>query len=596
MITPLRSLLRSPALLALTLGALFCVSAMGLPFWSDDWVQLLLIEDELGLREPHAMLVTSKPDFLGLFNAFQFFGHSPEALREAVTRSELPWWTSPNIRLSFWRPISSALLLADYRLFGTNPAGYHLHSMLWYVAVCGAVGALYRRAVGGLAALAAALYALDDVHWLPMAWIANRNALVAAAPALMGLVAHLRWREDGWAPGRWLGPLGLAVGLLGGEVALTVLAFFASYELFGRDDAPRARIAALLPVGLVFVAWALAYRAGGFGGGGSSLYLDPLRQPLQFLSVAPERALILLASALGGLPAEASIATPAFAPFAALFGVACCVAAGLTLRVCWPQLDPAERRGLRWLVPGALLGLVPVLATFPLDRLLLVPGLAGSALVAVALRAAWRGLRARARSAVLLGILPALVHVVLPPFVCGFLRNVFGGEVAMMDALYAQVFPDPAALSGQRTVVICASDMNVGLYLPPASLVRDRPVPDSFDVLSTAQLDHVVTRTAERTLEVQLQGGGIHRAFLTRLTMDLERPFAVGDRVQIQSGVVEVLAVGPEGPEQLRVELVASPDSPALRLYAWQAGALRPVTLAVGESLEIPWTPGPRMM
>ena len=87
----------------------------------------------------------------------------------------------------------------------------------------------------GLACLALALlvFTLDSSHTWPVAWIANRNALVAAVPALLGLVAHLRWREQGWRPGLPLSMLGLGVGLLGGEAALGVFAYVGAYELVG---------------------------------------------------------------------------------------------------------------------------------------------------------------------------------------------------------------------------------------------------------------------------------------------------------------------------------------------------------------------------
>ena len=48
--------------------------------------------------------------------------------------------------------------------------------------------------------------------------------------------------------------------------------------------------------------------------------------------------------------------------------------AGLSRRL-WPHLEPAEKRALSWLVPGALLSLLPVLATFPMDRLLVLPSI-----------------------------------------------------------------------------------------------------------------------------------------------------------------------------------------------------------------------------
>ncbi|MEJ7730029.1 MAG: hypothetical protein WKG00_12515 [Polyangiaceae bacterium] len=95
-----------------------------------------------------------------------------------------------------------------------------------------AAGAILRRAVPPTAAaIALLLFVVDDAHVQPIGWISSRHMVVAAAPALFGLWAHLRAREDGWVLGRFLGPLGVAVGLLGSEAALGVLGFWIAYDL-----------------------------------------------------------------------------------------------------------------------------------------------------------------------------------------------------------------------------------------------------------------------------------------------------------------------------------------------------------------------------
>src|SRR3989304_3208079 len=54
----------------------------------------------------------------------------------------------------------------------------------------------------------------------PAAWVANRNATIAAVFAIASILVYDRWRRDGWRPGMWLTPLFLGLGLLGGESAV----------------------------------------------------------------------------------------------------------------------------------------------------------------------------------------------------------------------------------------------------------------------------------------------------------------------------------------------------------------------------------------
>src|SRR5690606_22597983 len=137
------------------------------------------------------------------------------------------------MRVGFFRPLSSALIHLDLAAFGDRVVLWHLHSIAWYLALLALVLALYRRVLPpGAAELAVLFFAVDDAHSIPVGWLANRNSLVAAVPALAGLLLHLEWRERGFKPGAPLSALAYAVALLGGESALGALAYVGAYELF----------------------------------------------------------------------------------------------------------------------------------------------------------------------------------------------------------------------------------------------------------------------------------------------------------------------------------------------------------------------------
>jgi hypothetical protein len=131
------------------------------------------------------------------------------------------------------RPTMVASLWLDRRLFGMDPSGHHLHSLLLYTVSCvlaaTCVFALTRRVraavIGGL------LFAVSPVHAEVVASINYREDLHAAA-AVFGLIAwlFLPHREEAWRHRVLAGAL-LAVGLFGKEstvvlfpLALTIAA------------------------------------------------------------------------------------------------------------------------------------------------------------------------------------------------------------------------------------------------------------------------------------------------------------------------------------------------------------------------------------
>ncbi len=170
----------------------------------------------------HLAAVRGANPIAGPYDVFCFARGDAESTRLLVDNGPYPWFTSPDIKVHFFRFLSSALMVLDHAVFGRWAPGYHLHCALWYAFMAGMVALLFRRSLGGgLAVLALFLFAVDESHAFPVGWWSNRNAVVAGALCLAGVAAHLRWREDGWKPGLPLSLPRFFLGLLAGESGLS---------------------------------------------------------------------------------------------------------------------------------------------------------------------------------------------------------------------------------------------------------------------------------------------------------------------------------------------------------------------------------------
>ena len=229
------------------------------------------------------------------------------------------WWTNPEMVMAFYRPISVATHWLDYRLWPHAPWLMHLHSLLWFGAALLLIGTLYRRVFGAadvpafVPALALLLYAVDDSHAMTLAWIANRNAILALALGVAVLVLHDRGARDGDLRATIAAPLMLAVALLAGESALAVTGYLFAHALF--IDARRRALLRLWPYATVVVLWSAFYRAAGYGARGSGLVVDPGSEPLRWLGFALERVPVLIAAEVGLPPSDGWEAYPMLAPW-----------------------------------------------------------------------------------------------------------------------------------------------------------------------------------------------------------------------------------------------------------------------------------------
>lgn len=568
------------AIAIVVFGVLLLLPSLWTGFMLDDYIYQAALDGSLYHMVPS--------DYL-----FDFFSGDEEVTSDLAHRGLVPWWTSDGLRMVFFRPLSDWLMRFDRAVFGRDAFWHHVHSLVWWAALLAAASLILRRSLSSpIAILALLLFAVDESRFMPAVWISNRNALVALAPAFFGLWAHIRWREEGWRPGRVLAPTCLAIGLLGGETAIAVVAYLVAYEIFGRTEDLRERALSLLPFAGVAAAYIVGYQSFGFGVSGSGVYIDPLSDPGRFAVASITRIPALLAGGISAFPADLWIMAPRLRSVQVGVGFAAVSILVALFIWSWRFLDQQTRRGIRWLVPGSALAMVPFVSTYPSDRLFLAPALGLCAVIAAVIHSAWLGRRERDRRLLAAaGAVLFAVHLVIVPLFGLAAQAAVLYQARAWDALARTV---DVGTSEEDLVIITAPDHVVAVYLPLIVHHLGRPLSRGWRVLSLAPFDHRVTRIDSNTLDLEVVGGammGTVFELLYRSESDRLLPGMALDRGVLKA---EILAGNEDGPTLVRFIFDRDLDDSSLRLAVWRNGTLaRIAPPAIGETLTIPKTPGP---
>lgn len=566
-----------PFVYALAVALAFGALSLGGGFLFDDWPIRATF---------HGLAPTGRHPL----DAYRF-ASIPEDVQRLIERGPFPWFSSPGLRLGFFRPLGAALLLADERLFGDAAPLWHAHALAWYLALIVAAGLVLRRALRGPAfTLALVLFAANDTHAAALGWLANHHSTISVALGLFGLWAHMRAREDGWRPGRVLAPVLFGLALLAGETTFGVVAYVIAWELLGRADALDRRVRALAPVFSLSLAFLVAYKLGHYGAHDSDSYIDPIGEPLVFALAAPDRLLALIGAFFLGPPADLHLQLPSLAWLWRLIGVIALVGVAAILRRIVAGLDEADRRGQRWLVAGAALSIVPSLGAVVGSRLLIVPSLGGVAICAVILVHAWRARRGFSRKLVF-GVL-AFLFIARPALIMAASLGKFR-EYAQTLTRIARDSELPTS-PDVAIVVPLAPDFVIGTYTPDVRFITDGQVPRAWWALSLAPHDHVLTRTGADRIELASVGGPMLRAPFENLFRSRKVPFHPGDEVQLKGMTVRVVEEEEGSPTKIEARFDRSLEDPTLWFVEWRDGVLKRMKPpAIGASVKLEWRKGP---
>ena len=107
-------------------------------------------------------------------------------------------WAFLSADIDYWRPLSWLSHMLDVELFGLNPGGHHLSSILIHAlntaVLCLALQALTKRTLSSV--LVAGLFAWHPLHIESVAWVAERKDVLCAGFWFLGLWAYARYCRE----------------------------------------------------------------------------------------------------------------------------------------------------------------------------------------------------------------------------------------------------------------------------------------------------------------------------------------------------------------------------------------------------------------
>jgi hypothetical protein len=243
----------------------------------------------------------------------------------------------------------------------------------------------------------------------------------------------------------------------------------------------------------------------GYGATGSGFYRDPTSQPLLFLQAAPRRFATLLLDGWMDVDADGFCAVTPWYWLVLLFAGGTAIVYAATRRAL-SEASSLERRTTAWLLGGAILSLVPVLAVSASIRLIGASMIGVAGVVGVIIDRVFYGAHAastpsrRAELAGLAALVLGFVHFVRAPvtaYVDAQSTRLRAIDFAKRMDETKDAVPDPA----HDTVIFLRATWETTLFGPFAEDPRGEP-PSRWRVL-TQTLGHVlVLRDGPRTVEL----------------------------------------------------------------------------------------------
>lgn len=570
-----------PYVLIAAIGTVLTLPSLRAGLLFDDYhVKLLMANSDSPLR-----LLNSPLDM------FRLLDGNPVQNKALMDYGFLPWWTDEAVKAAFWRPVASVTHWADYLLWPDSPAMMHLQSVLWYAMLAGAVTLLYQRIMGltTVAIVAAFLYCVDDAHVVPVGFLANRNAVLAALFGVLALLAHDRWRRSAWRWGIVAGPAMLALSLLSKEEGIATVAYLAAFALLMDTGSLRKRLLSLAPYALVIVVWRICWSQLGYGVAHIGPYVDPLREPLRYGASLLTNAPILLMGQLAAPPADLSLILQS--PMLRWFGAIAWVFV-ILVAAAWMPLLRRDRIARFWAL-GMVLCLIPLCTTFPADRMLLFVGLGAMGLMAQFLQRIltspldWPQMRIWRITVLILAGIFVVRHGIISPLNLPLRSASPMGPQYVLDRLYLK--QPPIGSQDQDVIILNAPTIFCVMTSPLIWASDNAPMPKHMRVLSSSLFQPVdVYRTDAQTLVVRPTPGFL--AWMDdRLCRGEDRPMTLGQTVELTGMSVEVAAMTWDGrPAEAVFRFDKRLEDPSLRWLQWKDGGFVPFTPpAIGESVTV---------
>lgn len=581
-----RTISRYPIGLAAVVAFIVTAPSLRLGFDADDHLLRLAFYPDSRLP------VANTPPW----HLFRFFDANSRA--PLIESGVIRWWTSEDCRVEFFRPTSALFHQIDFLFWPQSPALMHLVSVLWYVSVVIFVTKLYQAIMGPTSyekpwhtvMIAGIMFALDATHAVPIAWLSNRNALIAASLGVLSLLLYHHARQQRNNTLLVLSAAVLPIALGAGEAALGLLAYYLSYSLFIDTESFGSKLKSLSMHGVVVAIWLAMYKMDHYGVSGSSLYYDPLRSPKEYLINLVERAPLLVSSELGMAAPE-------------LWGMQnteqrfywWCFA---MMFLCWSlfALIPILRNDnrARFFAAGAVMSILPVCATFPSARLLLIPSIGFVGLITLALQHAKQPSEPSSQETPPIQFTKlakgwiyyiVFLHIILAPlFLIAGLHQIHLVEIATEKL--AQSIPESPYLAEQQVIVFHAPYSS--MYVTSHRLTRNMPTPKMFLNATSPLRDVSIKRQDPHTLRISVVDGFYKEP--SEMLTAIKAPRSIGETSKFNGLSLTVTKTTEQGtPNEALFSFEQDLDTPYFQFLRWDGGKLTRIEIPqLGDTIILP--------
>ena len=163
----------------------------------------------------------------------------PEVFREHP--QVVPWWTSPDAKLIFLRPLTNLFVKLEFRVWKNDPFGFHLSNLILHSLSCVflfLIGRLlFQR--DSVAFLGVFIFSNHFYNAIVVTWVAERASILSFCFALAGLYLHIRFRKEERKGLEFLSWICFVLALLAKESGAVCLISYFLYDFFvWRADAP----------------------------------------------------------------------------------------------------------------------------------------------------------------------------------------------------------------------------------------------------------------------------------------------------------------------------------------------------------------------
>lgn len=554
--------------LAVAAGIALSAPALALDFHDDDFFHRLSLSGRVA---------EFRRDIWSLYE----FLPASEETRRFIESGLVPWFTDPEMRTRFFRPLASASLAFDVLVFGDWAFPAYLQSLVWFSLLLLLVARIHRALLPERAAFRSTLvYALAGSHAAATSWVAARHALMSAVFGLAAFAVSLSRRDSRVQSSLSCG-LGSAalvgIGLLSSEATLAAAALLMVELALGFRGTRRERWLRGVPVALMSLAYLGFYALAGYGTRRMGSYVSPFESPARFALAAVERMPLLLAETFSGVPSPLAQVSPLAFWLLWVLGVAS--AAGVAS--IFYRATRTER-SLRWLPLGVLAALVPFAGTIIDGRVLFVPMVASSMLVGIVIAARGTLVPRWAASTLFVAAL------VLSPLARVGITLANGRAARIETELVTRSKLDCPA--GARLTVVNGADPAIGMYSGPLFALAGAEW-SGLDVLSFSPNDLTLERTGPRSFVLQTLGPRRRTEFEA---VYRAAPPPEGTLVRTRGLTAEVVESSKLGATVVRFELATELDRSCLvRWTGGIEGHLESFVLPETGVLTLPHEPGP---